>query len=166
MFCAIYMPFEVWPNIMRTGTLITTTNSWSKNIHFLHSDLYSLFQSERKISQSTYSSAKLIAPAMYYYCTCYLIFDEGFSANYFVIRVFCLDFISLYGPLKGGTFHTLSTKRRSSSTIQKCTRYFGNIINTIQETQFTQYLRSVYLTQNSVLLLGVYVRSRKAIFQH
>ena len=86
-----------------------------------------------KSSIWVYSSAKLIAPAMYYYCTCYLIFDEGFSANYFVIRVFCLDFISLYGPLKGGTFHTLSTKRRSS-TIQKCTRYFGNIINTIQET--------------------------------
>ena len=138
MFCAIYMPFEVWPNIMRMWTLITTIKSWSKNIHFLRSDLYSFFKSERKISQSTtyiltYLSAKLIAPAMYYYCTCYLIFDEGFSANYFVIRVFCLDFISLYGPLKGGTFHTLFTKRRSS-TIQKCTRYFGNIINTIQET--------------------------------
>ena len=54
MFCAIYMPFEVWPNIMRIGTLMTTTNSWSKNIHFLHSDLYnSFFKSERKISQST-----------------------------------------------------------------------------------------------------------------
>ena len=142
-------------------------SSWSKNIHILHSDLYSISRVKEKLVNQlhTYLSAKLIAPVMYYYCTCYLIFDEGFSANYFVIRVFCLDFISLYGPLKGGTFHTLFTKRRSS-TIQKCTRYFGNIINTIQETQFTQYLRSVYLTQNSVLLLGVDVRSQKAIFQH
>ena len=135
MFCAIYMPFEVWPNIIRIGTLMTTTNSWSKNIHILHSDLYSISRVKEKLANQlhAYLSAKLIAPAMYYYCTCYLIFDEGFSANYFVIRVFCLDFISLYGPLKGGTFHTLFTKRRSS-TIQKCTRYFGNIINTIQET--------------------------------
>ena len=135
MFCTIHMPFEVWPNIMRIRTLITTISSWSKNIHILHSDLYSISRVKEKLANQlhTYSSAKLIAPAMYYYCTCYLIFDEGFSANYFVIRVFCLDFISLYGPLKGGTFHTLFTKRRSS-TIQKCTRYFGNIINTIQET--------------------------------
>ena len=118
MFCTIHMPFEVLLNIMRIGTLITTISSWSKNIHILHSDLYSISRVKEKLANQlhTYLSAKLIAPAMYYYCTCYLIFDEGFSANYFVIRVFCLDFISLYGPLKGGTFHTLFTKRRSTKS--------------------------------------------------
>ena len=46
---------------------------------------------------------------------------KSFSVNYFYIRglclLACLDFISFYGPLKGGTFHTALLLRKIRKSV-------------------------------------------------